>query len=534
MVLKKPYAFLIRHFKLLHLIFTGLFVYLIVRMASIIDFISGYLDSDLTMLTNEQFDSIFSWLDFVMPIIVLAFSSLLLFIMTLKKKPNKLYLFAVITSAFTIFTTLYGYFTLQILTKDWIEVSRLNIVSDFYLFGMVANIFLCGMSLSRALGFNFGRFDFNSDLSKFELTEEDDAEFEVSFDFDINDVKRNAKKSFRYAGYFYKENKKLILWTIACVVLVSGLYFGYSLLKYRKDVTKGNILEYNGFTLKVNDAYIVNTDAKGNAIKDGTSLLVVATELTNIGYKVPKAFASGAISVSIGTDIYYPTNKYNDNVTDLGEVYNSEKINANSTVRNLFVFKVPKNHLHSKILLGYRDIDGKQNHYLRLSPTDYTAADNKIVESFLTEELPLENAAIKDAKIVINDFKIDSSYTINYQFCARENRCINSVEYIRPQYTSSSYDKAIIKLTGEFDLSKVDNYNDFFRLFNSFGYIEYTLDGKIKRQSSAFSQLKPTRLVQKDTYYIEVFDEIKNATNICLGLKIRNVDYRYYLTTGRS
>ena len=46
MILKKPYAFLIKHFKLIHLLLCIPFIYLIIRIGAIASFFSSYVQAN--------------------------------------------------------------------------------------------------------------------------------------------------------------------------------------------------------------------------------------------------------------------------------------------------------------------------------------------------------------------------------------------------------------------------------------------------------------------------------------------------------
>ncbi len=534
MILRKPYALLIRHFKLLHFILSVAIIYLLIRITGTIDFINDYLNSNLTMISESSFLGAFNWLDFAIPIFSLAFSITLFAIMTWKKKPNKLYLYAILISVFTLFVNIYGYSTLKALTKEWLDVSRLDVLTDFYVTAMILNMVLCAMSISRAFGFNIGRFDFNSDISKFDLSEEDNAEFEVALDFDINDVKRNAKKQMRYIKYFYRENKRTIFSALILIVITGALYAGFSYLKYSKDITKGDTLKYNGFSVKINNSYIVDRDASGKKLKDDKHLLVIDADITNYGFKNPTAFSRGSLNVTIGSDIYFSSKSFSLAISDLGQMYNDEKIAQNSTYEGLLVFDIPENHLHSKILLGVTDINGQKTHYAEIKPTDLSNAEEKVIEKELGDELVLENTTLKDIKFRFDSYDIQTKYKVNYRYCANQTRCINATEYIVPRNETSNSDKAIIKLTGTYNYDAGNIYNSFYKLLYNFGYLEYTIDGQVHTQKTTLRETKSSRTSQPDTQYIEVYKDLMSASDVWLGLKIRNIDYRYHLKEARG
>ena len=221
-------------------------------MTGVISFLNNYSNSNMTLITMNDVTSVYNDFDFIIPVIILALSILLLTVMSLKKKPNKFYMFATITSIVLLIVNIYGYSTLKQLTVEWLEIIRIDTLADIYIFVMVACMVSCAMSISRAIGFNISRFDFNNDILQFDLSEEDNAEFEVVVDFDVNDLKRNAQKKARYFKYFLKENKSIIIWTSAIIVVSLGIYGVFTFFKYNKTVIKTSSFSsqvYNGFSI---------------------------------------------------------------------------------------------------------------------------------------------------------------------------------------------------------------------------------------------------------------------------------------------
>lgn len=542
MVLRKPYAFFIKHFKLFHLFLSVFFVYSLFRMTGVISFINTYSNSGATLITMNDVKSVFNNLDFIIPIIMLALCLLLLTVMSLKKKPNKFYMFATITSIVLLIVNIYGYVTLKQLTVDWLEIVRIDTLADIYIFVMIACMVSCAISISRAIGFNISRFDFNNDILQFDLSEEDNAEFEVVVDFDVNDLKRNAQKKVRYFRYFLKENRSIIIWTSAVIVVSLGLYGIFNFLKYNKHVIKTSSFSsqtYNGFNININNAYIIDNDLKGNKLNDNKHLVVVDVTLTNNGYKEEKQFLTGTVNINAGNDNYYTTKKYDSVITDLGKMYNDEKIRPNTkqtsyALRRLLVFEVPENHLNSKILFGVRDFKTDKMVYTQLEPTNLSNLDSKDQDYKIGDELDLKDSTINGAKIKIDSYKVAPKFKVNYNFCTTSKICINSTEYLVPTTTNSRYDKTLIQLNGSFEFNSDNIINDFYKLFSNFGYIEYRIGDKLYRQDSMFKEIKSNKLKQSNVYYIEVNKDIEKADSVYMGFKIRNMDYRYYLAKGNG
>ena len=47
MILKKPYAFLIKHFKIIHLILSLLMIYIAYKINNILNFVKGYINNSV-------------------------------------------------------------------------------------------------------------------------------------------------------------------------------------------------------------------------------------------------------------------------------------------------------------------------------------------------------------------------------------------------------------------------------------------------------------------------------------------------------
>ena len=91
MILKKPYAFFIKIFKPIHLVLSGLILYLIYLNNDILKFLNNYIYSSESTVSEDVVDSLISnWL-YIIPIIIIFVFLLLIGIMYKKNKPVKLY-----------------------------------------------------------------------------------------------------------------------------------------------------------------------------------------------------------------------------------------------------------------------------------------------------------------------------------------------------------------------------------------------------------------------------------------------------------
>ena len=531
MVLRKPYAFFIKHFKLFHVILATLVIYSIIRMTGVISFIDSYMDSNTGIITVNDFHKVYGVIDFIVPIITLAFSLLLLVVMGMKKKPNKFYAFSTLMTLILLIVNIYGYSTLKELTVYWLDVNKINTLGDIYIFVLLGSIVESAVAISRAIGFNVSRFDFNNDILELELSEKDNEEFEVMVDFDVNDLKRDAQKKIRYFKYFLKQNKKTILWSFAVLVVFIGLFVGFSFYKNKKNVVSIARYKnsYNNFSIALNNSYIVNTDTKGNLLNDNKYLLVLDVTLKNNDSKTDRQFMTGTIGINIGEDNYTVVKNYSQAVSDFGIVYTDDKIKTLGETRKLLVFDIPENRLNSTIYFTLRNLRNSEDMFAKIKPIDLTKKDKTVVEKKITEELVLKDFDNNESKIKFDSYELSNYYSVKYNYCTTSKKCINSLEYILPDNSMTNYDKTILKLNGTVNIANNSNLKNLYNIIKNYGYIEYEVSGKKYTEKNGLEYISSKKTIQNNTFYIGVNNNILKADKIVLVFTLRNNEYRYTL-----
>ena len=81
MILRKPYAILIKNFKLIHLIMSFFMVYLFYKTNNILSFLTDYLNSVATTISNEVTTSLFGSMQTVSIAIIIVSSIIILGLM---------------------------------------------------------------------------------------------------------------------------------------------------------------------------------------------------------------------------------------------------------------------------------------------------------------------------------------------------------------------------------------------------------------------------------------------------------------------
>ena len=177
-------------------------------------------------------------------------------------------------------------------------------------------------------------------------------------------------------------------------------------------------------------------------------------------------------------------------------------------------------------VFGRETIDPELNYKNKIYSADAYTARFPNTEYKLNEEMNLKDSILPNAVIKIQSFDIQKKYKLKYNFCSN-NKCYDSYEYLLPKI-NSNYDKALLKISGNLD-GNINGVIDLYDFIYKFGELHYTIDGIDKVQLIELAEVNSKHSNTDGTYYIEVVDEVKNATNMSFWFKIRNKVYKYIL-----
>ena len=145
----------------------------------------------------------------------------------------------------------------------------------------------------------------------------------------------------------------------------------------------------------------------------------------------------------------------------------------------------------------------------------------------LEEEVSFDESILKESKLTVSSVEINNTFKNTYQYCSTSNTCYDMAEYLKPS-VNSNYDKTLIKFSYQLikdETLTTNTINNLYNLLNTYATIEYKIDGVVKRQTSGFGQVVPTKTKEDNVAYIEVVDEVAKASEINLILKVRNSEY---------
>lgn len=531
MILRKPYAFFIKHFKLIHIILAVLVFYSIYKTKLLLDFFNEYSLATINVAGQDLVTPLLPTLFQIIPILIIIFATIVLFVMAYKKKPYLFYIITIIVYIYVLIITQVSKGTLNTLYTTLVDVRTIRLIRDLITIAFATQLFSLIIILVRATGFDVKKFDFKSDLKELEISEEDREEVEVQINFDPNKKLRTLRKKIRYLKYSYKENRlffnSIFVVTVVSLVLVITL----SIFSGDKIIKQNVYFSGNNFTVNLTDSYLVNTDYKGKLINEDYYYLLVKLQIKNNTNRI-FGLDIATTKIIIGNYSYVPTTKNKSSFFDFGTIYQNENIGQEFETKVL-VYEIPKELIDEDIIFSFVDkntVDKNGNFTstkVKIEYQDLTGITS-LETAKLQEELSFENSILKDYKINITSFDIQNNYKLQYNFCI-SNECYPSYEYLKPSITSN-YDKVLLKITGSLTKqNSIDNIYDLYDFIDYFGNLYYVIDGERKVQSIQFKEVKSKKANQENTYYIEILKEVENASSISLVFTIRNRNYEYVL-----
>ena len=504
MILKKPYGFLIKNFKIIHLFLTGLYIYLLIKVNAILNYYNGYIDKTENRLNAIKLTTKYYLIAIILSIIICA---IIYALMKYKKKPKLLYFILIILYILIALVIKISYDGLQhIYIYNTLDGKTLRLYRDILRITSLFQYISIAFTLIRGLGFDIKKFNFKEDIADLNLNIDDEEEVELTLG--SNDgLFRRIRKKIREYTYYYKENK-LILITIAIsiifIVIVSSLL---NTKVINKIYNEKETLITDGFDLVVTNSYITDKSYKNMIIsnKDNTYVIV---KMYISPHEKGNVLNTGNILLKIDNNKYTVEEKNNNNFKDLGTVYLSQKI-LNSK-EYLFIFNIPKEDNNKKMQLIY-----SEKNKINLLPKDIDST-SKEVNLKLAETLNLEETILGYGALNINSIEIKDTFTNDFEYE------VNNKIYKSKLTIKSNLNTIInIKLT-----ATLPNKFTTYELLNTYGKIKYKINNE-EYTSSLMNDKTPGNYTEG--LFLEVDKNIESATNIWLEIKIRNNAYIYTL-----
>lgn len=359
MILRRPYAFLIKHFRLIHIILFALLAYITYKANNMLTFFKEYIEynGNIDVIASEYI----SYLIFVSIILILVMSVVVYLLMRYKKKPRLLYILIVIISILSGVLFLYLFNNIRVIETTILSSRELRLFRDISRFNFWMLFITCIPILIRGLGFNIKKFNFSKDLQELKLEDEDNEEVEVNARIDSDTVLRTGRRITRELKYYYLENKFFINIILGVVIVILVMVFPFNRYVVNRDLKEGEILGTSNFNIKINESYVSDR----NRISKANSYVILNVSV--IGKKNKYKLDLDELVLFSDNKKYVPSLKYYYYFSDLGKGYRDYVLSTSEYDNYILIYNIDSedkddslsfNYLGSerKIILSVKDL----------------------------------------------------------------------------------------------------------------------------------------------------------------------------------
>lgn len=363
MIIKSPYAFLIKNFRKVHVALLLLGIYIYYKTMQIHSFVNEFLKLGTYDLYSEPISKYVSFLLIIAVIAVIITYVLMLRLLKKKNKPWKTYLVPIIDYVLLLVGFLFVYNYFKSYNGDF-NLANVRAMRDIFFVGTLPQYIIFIILGIRIIGIDLKKFEFKQDEEFLQLEDKDKQEFEFSINIDKHSFIRIYRRLLRNLGYFYKEHQKIIN-AFGIAILVILFYRGVKLVFVTHRVYRqGQDIGSSGYTIKINDAYFTNRDYKGKIIEKNYNFVVLDVSITNHSQRRKINF--NRFHIMNGVSNYSPTSKlYGSYFKDLGTAYDDKTISRDETFNTLLIYKVDKKLKRYRFVLYYQEFVSRTETYLR-------------------------------------------------------------------------------------------------------------------------------------------------------------------------
>ncbi|MDE5538940.1 MAG: hypothetical protein K2J20_00435 [Bacilli bacterium] len=522
MVIRKPYAFIIKHFRIIHLLLIIPMLYLVMKTKNIVTFFSKYIYNGYTFTATDNLSSLSSnYINIFMYLAVLVILIVFVAIFLLFQKKEKSTKFYNISITYyviilVLLTTCFSIFTM--IENDTLDMAFARIITDIsYIVHYSQYIFIM-YTVVRGTGFNIKKFNFKNEFTELEITADDNEEIEIIAFQDTYKTKRTIRRFFRELTYYYLENKFIFTIIIAVIVVIIGsaLYRGHDVTHIYKE---NESFAFGNINLKITNSYISSVSKNGTKINNGKTYLILLVDIHN-RFLDEREFNYSNLMLNVNNNYIKPTISLANYFTDYGIPYNGSKIRGNFEETYILTYEIDSKDVKDNYTM---EAMGKT---LNIKPSliNDTTSTNYVSTG---SQVDLKNTNLKNTKVIIKSYELMNRYEYTYKYCVAADYCneeatasisINGIEMGRVILLLLDYN---LELDSESAYMYSDkNYQNF---FEDFMHIKYKINDREYTATVSVINNYADKLIMK------VNSNIANADSIEAVLSFRNIAYNIKL-----
>lgn len=512
MIIRKPYAFLIKNFKKIHIVLLLLSLFALYQMFDVSKFVSEYMRLGVYEPYSNPITNHITWFLSLSILIITVGTGALILLLRYKKKPWKVYLIPFIEYLvlFFVLNMIKSFFVGY--TYD-VETTDLRMSRDLLMVFQFVQLPAIAIFVMRVFGLDVQKFNFNSDKEFFELSEKDREEIEISLSVDHNTFIRLYKKLIRNIGYVYAEHT-FICRIVAGIVGVILLYNAFTFVFItNRSYSQGSKYSVDGYTFKINNVYFTDKDNSGNVISKKSNFVILDLTVTN--NSAPRKLYLDNFHLKNSSYDYVTTNKtYASDFKDIGDSYDSVKeLKRDETLNFIIVYKVDNKLKKGRFVLYYQEESG----YLRkisLKVKDISKIENKGTLN-LGDDFTFSLKG-NEQTVSFDSYNILDNVDYTYRIC-NTSRC-----YVQNDNYVTSEDYKVLKINFASTEFEGKDMVDFSSSYGKIVYIDSENTEEVVDIKYPFSHVATGKFL-----YVLIPNDAAESSKIEIVYTIRNAKYTY-------
>ncbi len=530
MILRKPYAFIIKHFRLIHLIILACLAYSIYNISSLSGFINTLITSRIYTYAGADIyinKSIYTYL-----FVAGALSGVVYWLLTQKKKPTNLYLGLIIYSVGSLAAYMYIYNILGKMITEEVTVDTLSFLRDLLVLVRFPGYVFLAFCFIRGIGFNLKQFNFSKDIAELKIAEKDSEEFELMVGQNNYKYERFARRTIRETKYYIKENA-VALTIIGLLLLIVLVILGIRYYnQYLKRLKAQQVSTINGITYVVNKAYITTEDFNGRKIKPGSKFVVIDMSFNNTTNE-EKVLDFERIKLNYKQLVWTGTLVYNDRFIDMGQPYvENTRIPSANMLNKYIVFEIPEstNTTDFTLRVEYSVSNKKKkviSNYIKFQVACINAdVDDDTMDMTLDQTMAPDVLNENRFQLKIKGYGIQENFNTKYVICDKALKCKKYNTLITANNVDSKT-MMVLDVEGNIyeDSKFTKTFDTFSKVVENYATITYVENNR--------EYTEPVEMVRTGEAEGKVFllidRRVIKATSIKLTFRFRNTTYNINL-----
>ncbi len=534
MILKKPYAFIIKHFRAIHMVMLLPMFFLITQTKRIVNFFYSYVGSGYSFQFNDvlsnlagNYINLFMYAAII--IILVVYVTLSLFLQE-KEKPTKYYNLTIVYYVIMFVLLSVGFKIFQMVENDTLSSTMARIIRDLTFVVHYSQYIVLIYTLVRGSGFDIKKFDFKTDLLGLEITSEDSEEIELLTGTDPYKVKRTVRRFLRELKYYYYENKFIFTIVIVIAVGILGTIMFLNREAYQKVYKEKENFAFGYVNVKIKDSFISNLSHNGNVINSGKTYVILELEIHN-RYNEDKVFNYDNFRLLLSHKrLVSPNIVAANNFIDYGNPYSGSAIKSNTSNTYILVYEIDEKDIAKKYKISaFSSYDAKVggvgaiNKEVKIAPSRVPTSVNKNSVS-MGSTFNFSRTNLKNTNVTISDYQLTNRFEYSYVYCPNNGYCVDSKNAASLSPNEIGMKKFLVidyKLNLDPGAKYMAYTKDYKSFFQDFMKIEYKINSKT--YNAKVNIMNPT--YYSDKLILKVPSNISMASSIEAVIAVRNISY---------